>query len=65
MFAEAGAWRRCPAEGECDAGQGQQERDNPQLGPGAPAPIEVPGQFPAGRAGVKKSVSSWVTRSAS
>jgi dihydropyrimidinase len=38
-------------------------------GPGAasslPAPVEVPGQFLAGRAGAKKSVSSWLTRSCS
>ena len=31
----------------------------------ASAPVEVPGQFLAGGAGAKKSVSSWVTRSAS
>ena len=38
-------------------------------GPGGasslPAPVEVPGQFLAGRAGAKKSVSSWLTRSCS
>lgn len=33
--------------------------------PGRPAPVEVPGQFLAGRAGAKKSVSSWLTRSCS
>ena len=57
MSAEAGD----PAEGECDAGQSQ-ERGNLTLGPGAPRSPKSLGQPWAGWAGVKKPVSSWVTR---
>jgi hypothetical protein len=46
MLAEVSTWWGTSAEGECDAGQGQQQRGNPKLDPGVRRPAKswsVPG----------------------
>jgi hypothetical protein len=62
MFADDLTWHefgRGPLAGTYTGHRGHEAR------PACAVPGEVPGQFLAGRAGAKKSVSSWVTRSAS
>ena len=56
------------SKGSCAVAEVEFERATglqPWVNRAAVRPFEVPGQFLAGRAGAKKSVSSWLTRSCS